>query len=134
AHAPSRRRRRACNEGDDRLAHVALDVVRRVLFRASADLADEDYCRRLGIIVEELEGFALRRADDRVAADADTRGLADAAARELVHGFIDERPAAGHDADATHREDVAGHNADAALAGGDDARAVRADEPRGAAF
>src|SRR5205807_7740322 len=87
-----------------------------------------------GVVVEELEGFALGGADDRVAADADAGGLADASARVLVDGFVDEGAAARDDTDAAHREDVAGHDSDAALARRDNARAVRADEPRRAAL
>ena len=55
-----------------------------------------------------------------------------AAAGELPHGFVGERAGAGDDADLAGVVDVAGHDADFALAGGDDAGAVRADEARGA--
>ena len=56
----------------------------------------------------------------------------DAAAGELPDGFVGERAAAGDDADAAGLVDVAGHDADLAFAGGDDAGAVGADEPASA--
>ena len=57
-----------------------------------------------------------RRADDRVAAEADARRLAEAEVRELPDGFVGERAAAAHDADRALLVDVAGHDADLALA------------------
>ena len=55
--------------------------------------------------------------------------LAEAEVRELPDGFVGERAAAAHDADRALLVDVARHDADLALAGRDDAGAVRADEP-----
>ena len=84
----------------------------------------------VGVVVEQLQRLALRRADDRVAADADACRLADAEARQLVDRLVDERAGARDDADVARAEHVARHDADAALAGRDHARAVRADEDR----
>ncbi len=69
-------------------------------------------------------------ADDGVAAEADAGGLAEAEVRELPDGFVGERAAAAHDADGTLLMDVAGHDADFAFFGRDDAGAVGADEAR----
>ena len=75
-------------------------------------------------------------AGDGVAADADAGRLAKAVAGELPHRLIGERAASADDADVARLVDVAGGDADAAAAvgilacaGGDDAGAVRADEP-----
>ena len=54
--------------------------------------------------------------------------LAEAEVRELPDGFVGERAAAAHDADGALLVDVAGHDADLAFLGRDDAGAVRADE------
>jgi len=70
-------------------------------------------------------------ADDGVAADADRRGLADAALGELMNGFIGERARARDDADRSLFVNVAWHDADLGLAGRDDSGAVGADEARG---
>ena len=45
----------------------------------------------------------------------------------LPDGFVGQRAAAAHDADLARLVDVAGHDADLAFAGRDDAGAVRAD-------
>ena len=47
-----------------------------------------------------------------------------------MHGLIRQRAGAGDDADGTLLVNVAGHDADLGLAGGDDAGAVRPDETR----
>src|SRR3546814_2949784 len=46
----------------------------------------------------------------------------------LFRSLVRQRARARDDADLAHGVDVAGHDADLALAGGDDARAVRADQ------
>ena len=62
------------------------------------------------------------------------RRLAEAERRELADGFVGQRARARHDADAALAVDVAGHDADLELARRDDARAVRADQPRALAL
>ncbi len=47
-----------------------------------------------------------------------------------MDGFVSQRPAAADDADISLLVNAAGHDADFAFAGRDDARAVRADEAR----
>ena len=72
-----------------------------------------------------------RGADDRVAADADAGGLAQAEVGQLPDGLVGQGAAAADDADRAGLVDVAGHDADLALAGRDDAGAVGADQPAG---
>jgi len=66
--------------------------------------------------------------DDWVATDADAGGLADAEARELVHGFVSKRAAAANYANMAGLVNTAGHDADFAFAGRNDAGAIRSDE------
>src|SRR2546421_1964285 len=130
AHAAARRRGLSRDESDDRLFNVCLDPRGRDFFRVAADFTDENNCMRFGIVIEEFDGIEERRADDRVATDADTSGLADAEARELVHGLVSERAAATDDANVARLVNTARHNADFALAGRNDAGAIRSDEAR----
>ena len=67
---------------------------------------------------------------DRIAADADAGGLAEAHRRGLRHRLIGERAGARDDADRAALMDMAGHDADLAFAGRDHAGAVGADQPR----
>ena len=92
---------------------------------------------RLRVVVEQLDHVEMRGAVDRIAADADAGGLADAARGQLPHGFVGQRAAARDDADVALLVNVTGRDADAAaavgilaFAGRDDARTIRADEPR----
>src|SRR5437660_7176359 len=130
AHAPSRRSGLPGDETDDRLLHVGLDPFRGALFGVAADFADQNNGVRVRIVVEKLDGVEKCRANDGIAADANARGLADAELRQLMDGFVGERAAAADDADVALPVDAAGHDADFAFAGGDDARAVRTDKAR----
>ena len=124
----------AGDEADHRLLAAALrlvlDELRRVLLGRAADLADHH--DRLGLVVgqEHFEHVDELGALDRVAADADRGGLAEALARGLEHRLIGQRARARDDADRARLEDIGRHDADLALAGGDDAGAVRPDQPR----
>ncbi len=89
------------------------------------------------VVVEKFDHVQMRRAVDRIAADADAGGLADAARSELPDRLVGQRAAARDDADVSFFVNVAGRDADAAaavrilaLAGRDDAGTVRPDEPR----
>ena len=102
---------------------------------AAADFADHDDRFGLRIVVEHLEHVQVRRAVDRIAADADAGALAVAAGGQLPDGFIGQRAGAGDHADVALLVNVAGRDADAAAAVGvlpvarsDDARAVWPDE------
>ncbi len=75
------------------------------------------------------------RSGDRVATDADTGRHADAALLQLVERLVGERSGAAHDADVRavgggQLCDLTGGDADVALAGADDAGAVRAEQAR----
>src|SRR5215467_1252723 len=78
AHATSGRRGLAADEADHGLLDVLLDVFGGLFFGRAADLADHHDGVGVGVVVEQFDGVALRRADDRIAADADAGRLADA--------------------------------------------------------
>ncbi len=110
------RRGGARNEAGDGLPAVAPDPGGGFFFSRAADFADHDDAVRVRVGVEELDDVQVRGAVDRVAADADAGGLADAAAGELPDGFVGQRAAARHHADMALLVNVAGRNADAAAA------------------
>ena len=120
AHAAAGRRGPAGDEADHRLLAAALGLVleelRGVLLRRAADLADHD--DRVGrlVVEKQLEHVDEIHALHRIAADAERGRLAEAFARGLEHRLVGERAGARHDADLARLEDVAGHDADLALA------------------
>ena len=134
AHAAAGRRGAPGDEADHRLLAAALGFVleelRGVLLRRAADLADHD--DRLGRLVGEkhLQHVDELGALDRIAADADRGGLAEAFLGGLEHRLVGQRAGARHDADLAGLEDVARHDADLAFAGRHHARAIRSDQPR----
>src|SRR5216684_3305644 len=130
AHAAAWRRGLAGDEANDGLLYAGLDPLRGALFGVAADFADQNNGVRVRVVVEKLDGVEEGRADNGVAADADAGGLADAQFGELMHGFVCERAAAADYADISLLMDAAGHDADFAFAGRNDARAVGADEAR----
>mmetsp|Transcript_18078 Transcript_18078/g.41329 ORF Transcript_18078/g.41329 Transcript_18078/m.41329 type:complete len:330 (+) Transcript_18078:381-1370(+) len=134
AHAPAGRGRHARDEGHDGLVWVAvgLEPLGGLLLGAAADLANHDDALCLGVVGKPLEAVDEVGAVERVAPDAHAGRLAQADSRRLGHRFIRESAGTGDDADLALLVDVTGHNSDLALARLDDARAVRADEPRGA--
>src|SRR5262249_41348827 len=137
AHAAAGRRGAPGDEADHRLPAAALAFVdeelRGVLFGRAADLADHD--DRLGRLVrqEHREHVDELGALDRIAADADRRGLAEPFARGLVYRLVGQRSGTRDDADLAGLEDVAGHDADLAFARGHHPGAVRADQAGGGA-
>src|SRR3990170_5999783 len=128
AHTSAGRRGGPGDEGDHRLGHLRADVVGGLLLRYAADLADEDDGGRVRVLVEHAQRLHRRGADDRVSANADAGGLADAVRRQLRHRLVDQRTGSRDDADLAGREYVAGHDAHAGLSGGDDPRTVGADD------
>src|SRR5215471_13050835 len=60
------------DESDYRLLDVVFDIRRRGFFRRAADLADHDDGMRIRILVKKPDRIRMRRADDRIAANADT--------------------------------------------------------------
>src|ERR1700730_15452603 len=129
-HAPARRRGGAGDEADHRLLGLAaLHEVRGLFLGRAADLAAHD--DRLGLLVleEELEPVDEIVAVDGSAADADAARLAEAGRRGLRHRLIGQGARARDDADIALGMDMAGHDADLALLGRDDAGTVGPDEP-----
>ena len=117
----------AGDEGGHRLGDVLLGERGGFFFGGAADFAHHEDGFGLVVGLVELQEVDEGRADDRVAAEADASGLAEAEVRELPDGFVGERAAAAHDADGALLVDVAGHDADFAFLGRDDAGAVGAD-------
>jgi len=77
----------------------------------------------LGSSWNSFSAVDLVGADDRIAADADAGRLAQArAGGELPDGLVGQRAGPADEADRPRRVDVAGHDADLALARRDDAR------------
>ena len=96
----------------------------------AADLADhQDRLPSAGSPWNSRSSVDERGADDRVAAQPDAGRLAQAQVGQLPDGLVGQRAAAADDADGPGLVDVAGHDADLALAGRDDAGAVRPDQP-----
>src|SRR5690606_5530020 len=122
AHALALRRAGAGDEADHRLGHVFGDELGRFFLGAAADLADHDDAFGLGVVLEQLQAVDEVQAVDRVAADADDRRLAQARVGGLLDRFVGQRAGARDDRDLARLVDVAGHDADLALARGDDAR------------
>src|SRR5215510_8488725 len=132
AHSTSRRRGLAADEADHGFLDALLDVFGGLFLGRAADLADNYDGVGVGIVIEQFDGVALRRADDRIAADADAGRLADAERGQLPYGFVSQRPAARDHADAAFLVNTRGHDADFAFAGRNDARAVRPDQSHAA--
>src|SRR6185437_1475563 len=100
SHAASWRRCLAGNKAHHRLLHIRLDELRSLLFVGSADLADHDDRFGSRIIIQQLQRIDVRRADDRIAADANRSRLPNPARRELIDGLVRQRARARDDADA----------------------------------
>src|SRR5690349_7450417 len=130
AHAPSRRRGLPGDKRHHWLAHMRLDELGCRRLSIAADLANHDNGFRLRVALEKFQRVHEIRADDRVAANADGGGLPNAAPCELLYGFIGQRPRTRDDDDVAFLVNVSGHDADLALAGRDDARAVGPDQAR----
>src|ERR1700722_6776083 len=130
AHAFSLGRRGARDEGGHRLVHLLPDELRCPLLRTAADLTDKDDAVGVLVGLEELEGVDEIHAAHRIAADSDAGGLPDPQRRELPYGLVGERARARDHADVAGLVDVAGHDADLAGVGRDDARTVGPDESR----
>src|SRR5450755_2326726 len=75
AHAPPRGRGLPGNKADDRLLNVQSDPFGSAFFRVAANFANKDDGVSFGILLEHLNGVQKSGANDRIAADADARGL-----------------------------------------------------------
>src|SRR6185295_8756537 len=98
------------------------------LLGRAPDLADEDDSPGLGVFLEEAQGVDEAGPHDRVSPDPQAGALPEPELRGLPDRLVGEGPAAGDDAHLAGAVDVAGHDADLALARCDDPRAVGADE------
>ena len=115
---------------------------REVLLLVSIDTEEDNWNRaRTGVTVENIRQLprravvscaieALNAVWHRGAADADGGGLPEAGVGQLLDRLVGEGAAAGDDADLARFVDIAGHDPHLALAGGDDAGTVGADEAR----
>lgn len=133
-HATAGGSRDTGNEADDGLAAVygviLLQELGCVLLGGATNLTNHDDTVRLLILEEDVETVDEVGAGEGVTADADDEGLAEAGLGGLVDGLVCQGAGAGDDTDAAALVDEAGHDANLALAGGDDAGAVGADETR----
>src|SRR6476619_4173168 len=114
-HGLSGRSREACDVGEDGLRHVLPDIASRLLLFVTADLPDKDDQLRLRIRFEPLEDVDERRADDRVATDADDGRVSKSQPRELVADLIRERPRSRNEADRARGEDLCRDDSDVRL-------------------
>jgi hypothetical protein len=98
------RRRSAADERNDRLVReILFDERRGVFFIRAADLAGDHERVRLWIARELAQAVDERRADDRIAADADAGRLTQARAREPVDDLIRQRSRARDQPDISRR-------------------------------
>src|SRR5690606_38682054 len=123
AHALAGRGRGTGDEADDRLLDVLGDVLGAGFLGVAADLADHDDAFGLRVLVEQLEAVDEVQAVDRVASNTDAGRLAQAHLGGLLDRFIGQGARTRDDADLARLVDVARHDADLALARGDDAGA-----------
>src|SRR6185503_2165081 len=90
-HSSARRGGRTGDKSSHGLFAIVLDPLSRFFFSRTADLADHDDTACFGIVVEQLDDIQMRGAVDRIAANADARRLADAAASQLPDRFVSQR-------------------------------------------
>src|SRR5438067_663731 len=129
AHAAARGSGDAGDEADHGLLHFGTaDEVGGVFLGGAADFADHDDALGFRISQQHFQYFDMFGAFDRVAADADAGGLAQADGRGLPHRFIGQGAGARDDAHRAAAMDVARHDADLAFAGRDHAGAVGTDQ------
>src|SRR5579864_2362757 len=129
-HAASRRRRLPGDKRNHRLLHMLFYIGSRGLFRVAANFADHNDRVRFLIFIEQFQRVDKVCPDDRISADPDRRRLANAALRQLEHGFVRQRARARHNADVSFFMNMSGHNADLGFAGRNDSRTIRPNQSR----
>ena len=129
AHPPARRRGPARDERGHRLGQVLGDVRRGALLLVAADLADEDHRIGIGVGLEQVEDLDEVGAHDRVAADPDAGGLADALIGQGLHDLVGQGAGTADHAHPSATMDVARNDPDLRLPDRRGARAVRAHQP-----
>jgi hypothetical protein len=100
------------------------------LFGVSADLADQNDNVGFVVLLEHTKGFDVIKALDRIAADAETRRLAESSLRKLVNDLICQGSAARNQADPSGRTDFPGNDSEVGLLRRDQARAIRTHQNR----
>lgn len=130
AHAPAGRRRDTSNEADNGLVHgvVCLQVFGGVLFCAASDLTDHDDSVRLLVSEESAQAVDEVCAGERVSSNANNKALPKTGLGGLVNGFVGKSSRSRHNTDAPALVNETWHNANLALAGSDDTRAVGTDK------
>ena len=130
AHPLALGRRPAGDERDLRdVGEVLGRPGRGLLLGRAADLADQHDRLGLGVRGEQLEDVEERRADDRVAADADAGRLAEAGVGHRLDGLVGQRAGAADDPDPALAMDRARDDPDLGPTRRRRAGAVRADQP-----
>ena len=109
---------------------VGREPLSGLLLSLATDLTNHDDTLGLGVCDELREHIDEVGAVEGVTADADNGRLAEVVLRGLVNGFVGQSAGAGNNTNLSLLVDVAGHDADLALARLDDARAVGANQPR----
>jgi hypothetical protein len=116
-HRLARRCGEAGDVGDDRLAHLGLDVGGRLLLLVAADLTDHHDVLGLVVGFEPAQHVDEGRAHDRVAPDPDDRRVAEAELRQLVADLIRQRARARDEPNRPLAEDLRRDDPDVRLAG-----------------
>ena len=129
AHALAGRCGHAGDVGHHRLADKSPDVFSGSFFVTATNLAHHDNAFGLRVTLKQLDDINEIHATHRIAANAHAGALTQAIVGGLKHGFVSQRARARDDADGTSFVDEAGHDAQLALTGCNDAGAIRANEP-----
>ena len=93
-HPLARRRGNPRNIGHHRLCHVRADVLGRFLLRRASDLTDHDDGFRAIVRLEQFEDVDEAAGRDRIAANADTGGLAETHVGGLFDRLVGQRAGA----------------------------------------
>src|SRR5690349_12388781 len=112
AHALSSRRSLAGDKTDYRFSHVRLHPLRGFFFRAPADLPDHDHTVSSRVSAEHFEHVDEFQSVHRIASDPYTRRLPESEPRQLIHGFVGQRPAPGNNTDVPDAVNMSGHDSD----------------------
>jgi len=130
AHASARRGSGAGDETHHGLVGVAVlsNPVGGVLLGLATDLTNHDNALGLGVVGEALQAVDEVGTVERVTANADAGGLAEAHIGGLGNGLVGQSAGAGHDSDFSLLVDISRHDANLALIGLDNTRAVRTNQ------
>src|ERR671914_366173 len=128
-HTSAGRRSDPGDIGHHRFADLGFDIGCGLFLFRAADLADQDNAFGFRVLFKQLKAIDEIHAMDRIAADPHTTTLPQSALGGLMDGLIGERARARDDTDTARLMDIAGHDADLALPGGDDPRTVGSNKP-----